>query len=176
MPAPLAPMLDHARAVLLRLRGRAEKTPTHPLIDDFLRSIFQIGLVIGGDPERSGSSELRFFLDETAPDLIEEHVALLFYPGRLLLEFQHTWESDEWEQLCRRRSGLQFFLDLYRDTALGPFVEEIETDDLDDEMREWGKREGFLSPAEIDPRIPRSHWWWWAPGSPADVTPGLPTP
>ena len=67
------------------------------------------------------------------------------------------------------RSALQFFLDLYRDSALAPFVEEIETDYLDENVRAWGEREGFLSEPEIEPHIPRSHWWWWAPGSPPAV-------
>jgi hypothetical protein len=165
MSASLTSILDQARARLRALRSHAKGTPTAPLVEDFLHDMYQIGLAVGDDAALLNAPELRAFLDETAPELMEEHVALLFYPGNLVLEFQHTWEYDEWEKLCRRRSALQFFLELYADTALAPFVQEIETDYLDEELRDWGSSEGFLPPSEIDPRIPRSHWWWWAPNT-----------
>jgi hypothetical protein len=166
-PAPLTSILDTARADLRQLRARPEGTPADPLLADLLLDMYQLGLLIGGDPALRDSPELHAFLDEAAPELMEEHVSLLFYPGSLIREFQRTWEQDEWEQLCRRRSALQFFLDLFEDTMLAPFIHEIEIDHLDEEIRDWGNREGFLSPSEIDPRIPHSHWWWWAPAMPS---------
>jgi hypothetical protein len=159
----LTPILGQARAHLLALRSRAEGSPDNPLLENFLLDMYHIGLAIVGETELMNSPELRAFLDETAPELMEEHIVLHFYPGNLVREFLGTWEYNEWEKLCQRRSAFQFFMDIYRETELALFIQEIETDYLDEEMRDWGNHEGFLASSAIDPRTPRSHWWWWAP-------------
>ena len=136
MPRSFVTLLDQARADAGAFRSRPEGTSPNPLIADFLLDVYQIGLAIGGDPALTTSPELRSFLDDTVPDLETVFTWLYFYPGTLALEFQGPWEDDEWKQLCRRRSALQFFLDLYRDTTFGPFIDEVKTDDLDEKLRE----------------------------------------
>jgi hypothetical protein len=165
-PDLLAPILDEARARLRALRDRPEGAPTAPLVADALRLIYRLGVALGDHPALHDAPALRGFLDDTAAALAAEHVALVFYPGALVDEFEHAWEHDEWRQLVERRSGLQFFLDLYRDTALAPYVAELELADLDRRVRDWGTHDGFLPASQIEPGIPRSHWWWWLPEAP----------
>jgi hypothetical protein len=45
-------------------------------------------------------------------------------------------------------------------------VQEIDLDELDRRLRDWGTHDGFLSASEIEPSVPRGHWWWWLPEAP----------
>jgi hypothetical protein len=163
---PSAPetIFTRAAASLLRLREQGSGTQIRDLTANFLDHIYELCVACGAT-DLQQSAQLRTFVEATIADVTAVFVLLSAYPGELLLEFQYTWELDEWQQLCRRRSGLQFFLDLYRDTSIAPLISNIEaeTADLDQQMHEWGPHEGFLTAAQIDPRIPRSHWWWWEP-------------
>ncbi|GLQ45813.1 hypothetical protein GCM10007862_08640 [Dyella lipolytica] len=164
MNTPIHPSaLSQARIRLLNIDARPAGTTSFRSVADFMSSLYEMGLVYADDHGFRATPELSSFVDETSPTLIKDCVALFSYPGYLLQAYQKSWEYDEWEQLCRQRSGLQYFFDLYRASDFGPFVQEIDTRELDEQMHEWGSREGFLPEEKIDPRLPQSHWWWRLP-------------
>jgi hypothetical protein len=156
-------LLQTARQSLADLAPGDDDPPAEQEIAAFLAALFDVALVYGADPAAVGA--LGAFVNETAPDIRKLVVPLSFYPGELLDSFEGIWEDDEWVQLCRRRSALQFFLDLYGGSEAWSVMDAIREASvaLDAYIRERGMLEGCLSDEEIDPAIPRTHWWWWLP-------------
>ncbi len=66
-------------------------------------------------------------------------------------------ETFEYTSALAMRSDLEFFCDLYRDTAARSRVEEIDTSDIDEDLKQWGAVQ-YLS--EIPSGIPAAHVWW----------------
>jgi hypothetical protein len=125
-----------------------------------------VGLMLALCPELRSSPDLRRFLDESADALEQVFVKLHAFPLEATGDYEALWEANEWREVCRLRSGVQFFIDLYRDTGFAPFLEGIDTTFFDDWVREWGGRQGYALDDERPRGTPSSHWWWWYPRAP----------
>jgi hypothetical protein len=138
----------------------------HGSVNGLMTVAYRLGQALSADPGFCTDAAVRQFMDETASVLKARQVDLTYYPATLMLEFRGNWETNEWEQLCAARSGIQFFIDLFRDTALSDEVGSIDVGDIDEFIRERGTDEGYSADEEIPSEIPASHWWWWFPQPP----------
>lgn len=156
-------LLAEGRQDLAALKAAGDDP--HAAIGALLNDVYRIGLALERDPSHCTSPELRQFVDDSASALYDQSTALLFHPSNIVRRFQETWYTDEWVQLCKVRSGLQYLIELYRDTQLIDFLRSLEVDYVDDFIRSQG-HEGYLDDDKIPRSIPRSHWWWWYPDPP----------
>ena len=62
--------------------------------------------------------------------------------------------------VCRMRSEIGFFKELYAVAACGEFLPLIGTDGLDDHRRYRAAQIGPRRRSRFRPAIPKSHWWW----------------
>jgi hypothetical protein len=81
-----------------------------------------------------------------------------------VLAFQH----DEWLEVCRRRSALEFLVDISEGTSFEVYAKTLDTLKLDALIADVGEREGYLAANLIPTGIPPEHWWWWYPNSPPE--------
>lgn len=128
-------------------------------------AVYVVGLLARRDAAFRGSPELRGVVERTAP-LLARGINVL---GRwlMLLEgrFYGTWEWD-WNAATRARSALEFLFELYRGTPLEPSFEDLDTDEVDGQLRHVAEFEGMNPDSSVPAGIPASHWWWWAPDAP----------
>jgi len=161
----LSQLLEPARPQLDALQ-QGDDGYTRGTVDGLMSVVYGLGKALSASPELRADAALQRFLDETASVLKARQVNLTHYPWTVVREFKGNWESNEWDQLCVARSGLQFFIDLFRDTALSEEVAAIDPGDMDEFIRELGTDEGYSTDDEIPLEIPASHWWWWYPEAP----------
>lgn len=162
--AALKQMLEEARQKLDVLR-RGGDGYENGAVAELMADTYQVGKVLAASPKLRSEGDLQRFLDETVSVLEKQRVDLTFFPLNVSHQFEGIWEANEWEQLCVIRSGLQFFVELFQETALAEHVASLDTSALDGLIRERGS-EGYLSDDQIPPEIPLSHWWWWYPEPP----------
>jgi len=162
----LRDLLDAALATLQKFADRETVTERVDLTESFMSQLFDLGLALGRDPQDRSSPEFERFLQESAALLPRAVGDLCLYVVRTENLFYGTWEYDEWKQVCRRRSTLEFLWELYRETEFSEWFEQIELEDLDNLLEERGKREGYLPVEDIPEGVPRAHWWWWHPEEP----------
>lgn len=165
MSESLTPIMENARWHLDAL-SRGEDGYENGAIEGLMSVAYQLGKVVSASPELLSERAVQRFLGETAAVINEQNVDLSFYQLPVLHRFEGIWESNEWEQLCVTRSGIQFFVDLFRETALADDVAAINASDIDELIRKRGNDEGYLPDEKIPPEIPLSHWWWWYPKPP----------
>lgn len=134
-------------------------------VAELMADTYLVGTVLAASPKLRSEIDLQRFLDETVSVIEKQGVDLTFFPLDVLHQFEGIWEANEWERLCVVRSGLQFFIELFQETALAEHVASIDTSAIDGLIRERGS-EGYLSDDQIPPEIPLSHWWWWYPEPP----------
>jgi hypothetical protein len=157
--------LEVGRRVLGVLRQGDDRDVTSA-IENLMYSAYDLGKAISASPELLSNVELQRFLDEAVSVLKDRYMDLSFYPWTVVHRLEGSWEGDEWVQLCIARSGLQFFIDLFRETSISEVVTAVDASDIDEFIRNRGKDEGYVPNGEIPPEIPLSHWWWWYPEAP----------
>lgn len=158
--------LEHARRDLATLASSEQDSEdATDALAELLDDLYDVGKALGASAGLRTSPELQRFLEEAIPVLKARQGDLLLRPWKIRYRFQGIWEDDEWIQLLVARSGLQFFIELFRETALAENVAELDTSDVDEFIRERGN-EGNLTDEQIPPELPASHWWWWYPKEP----------
>jgi hypothetical protein len=101
--------------------------------------------------------KVRAFVERTAP-LIERDTGLSIWFGRVYeAADSRSSETEVYMRALGMRSDLEFFRDLYRDSAARHRIDGIETDFTDENLKEWGAHQ-YLE--EIPPGFPASHVWW----------------
>lgn len=97
-------------------------------------------------------------LKQTAPNL-EPLIGYLGFiqSSRIEHKLHSTWHHEEWFTVCRYRSALQAFNELYGPLMTDPLPME-EDDECDEEIRQRSKSEGTTS--KDSKLFPESHWWW----------------
>jgi hypothetical protein len=121
----------------------------------FGREIGDIGCILVLHPELA--SNVRAFVERTAP-LVLKRAGLSFWVYRAYAAGEsRSSDTEEYTRALWMRSQLEFFRELYRGTVAQGTVDEIETDELDRNLKEWGKEMHLV---EIPEGIPPSHTWW----------------
>ena len=77
-----------------------------------------------------------------------------------------TFYSNEWDGICWQRSAVEAIKEMYQNTCLEEHFDDLDTEEVDDFIKEKGKHEGYIPESEIPIGIPSSHWWWWYPEIP----------
>lgn len=136
-------------------------------IAHFLSKFFELGLLVKGNPALLESPEVSHFLNSSAENLGKAISEIRDYIRLTEDMFYFEWELDEWEQICERRSAVEFLFELYRDTKFEGWFQFFDIEDLDELIHDRGEREGGVPEDSIPQGIPLTHWWWWYPGDPA---------
>ncbi|HLK99974.1 MAG TPA: hypothetical protein VK539_05280 [Myxococcaceae bacterium] len=134
-------------------------------MEELMYDAYRLAIQLSASPEARADVTLRQLLAEASSVIEERNVDLSYYPWTVVRQFRTSWEANEWEQLCIARSGIEFFMELFRESVLAERVAGIDTSEIDEFIRESGG-EGHLPDEAIPPEIPLSHWWWWYPDKP----------
>jgi hypothetical protein len=139
--------------------GRAE-------VRNLLEGASDVYLMASRDPASIRTPEWTAVLKEAAGRI--EAAALSI--GRRFAEameglLQTTWYSDEWNRVCRMRTGFAALRELFGPAVTAAVDSAMNTEDVDEMIREKGNYEG--QGASSAPRgVPPAHWWWWLPDAP----------
>jgi hypothetical protein len=131
-----------AREILETAGPNAEVDEQEVIADAFLATLFGVGRTDAADAA---------FVAATEPLLSDIELGVYGFlresRNQLLQEFRF---EDQWQRALERRSAVQFLQDIYG--------RSVDTEDVDDLLRERGDLEGFLDTAPEG--VPASHWWW----------------
>lgn len=153
MSEHLDQLLARAESMLIALQSATDNATS--LAIGFGLDIGEIGRELTLHPELA--PKVRAFIDRTAP-IVQQDLKLARWIHRVHDAAEsRSSETYEYTGALRMRSALEFFRDLYRDSAARERVAEIETDETDENLKEWGA-EQYLE--EIPPGYPDSHVWW----------------
>lgn len=128
-----------------------------------MSTVFDLGTALGREPELARAEPVSTFLREAET----RRGRLLLAVGLYVFETAHilssSWADEEWFDVCRRRSSIEFLRTLL---AVPQEDESLDTEDIDRQIRRRGDSESLPPPSGVDPGIPPSHWWWWFPDPP----------
>ena len=157
------------------LRGTSTKKK---LLEFLFDNFFELGLVL---------EESNFTLKDMPESLIqpiistvikfEKDISLLaseYEYDDMNLPFNYTDKDASY--ICRFRSGLQYLLENFNGFSkdLDRVLDWIKfyIDDFDDSLTSWMTwGEGTLQAGDINPRIPKSHYWWFLNGEEDPIPP-----
>jgi hypothetical protein len=146
-------LLARAESTLALLQADTPDAPS--LARSFGRDIYEIGRELTLHPEIA--PQVRAFVERTAA-IVRHCTALVFWFHRVADAAEaHSSETLEYAGALYLRSSLEFFRDLYRDTAADALVAQVETEETDESLREWGAEQYLV---DIPAGIPASHVWW----------------
>lgn len=147
-------LLASAESTLAGLQATEDQVRGYAL--QFGDQIGKIGRAVTQHPELA--PRLHAFVERTAP-LIARHLPLSLWIGSVYDAAEsHSSDPDDYLRALSARSDLEFFRDLYRDSVAGHYLEGIETESTDEDLREWGAHPHV---EEVPPGIPPSHVWWY---------------
>lgn len=155
---PMSELLDQlmarAESALTALQSTFDGGAA-PLALQFGHDIGAIGRELTMHPGLA--PDIRAFVERTA-QIVERDTGLSSWFGRVYdAADSRSSETLEYVRALHMRSDLEFFRDLYRDSAASHRVSGIETDFTDENLKEWGGQQ-YLE--EIPPGLPASHVWW----------------
>jgi hypothetical protein len=146
-------LLNSAESTLVELQTASEHITGFAL--QFGRKIGEIGRMLTQHPELA--QKVDAFIERTAP-IVERDNRLGRWFG-CVYDSAESRSSDveDYIDALALRSELEFFRDLYRDSAARNRIAGIDIDDTDQLLGEWGARHRIR---EIPAGIPASHIWW----------------
>jgi hypothetical protein len=153
---------------LLRDGSQADGTEVDrdEMVELFLDGTFQLATSAG--PEDRDTPEFRDYVRESSALIDEFQHRVQDYVRRTERQARPAFQANEWEQICRRRSAIEFLRELSRGTDYELRTLTLDTRALDDLLLDVGQREGYLDPDRIPAGVPPDHWWWWYPNDPPD--------
>lgn len=147
-------LLTSAEATLADLQTAADHLTGLAL--QFGRQIGDIGQELTLHPEFA--PKVREFVERTAP-VVRMDSGLSFWIHRVYDAAEsRSSEVQDYMVALAMRSEIEFFRDLYRNSAAAHRVAGIETDETDQDLKEWS---GHQYITEIPAGIPQSHVWWY---------------
>jgi hypothetical protein len=147
-------LLASAESTLATLQTTDDQVTGFAL--QFGDQIGEIGRTVTQHPELA--SKVRAFVERTAP-IVEQDLRLGRWTGWVYDAAEsRSSDIDDYRVALGARSDLEFFRDLYRDSVARDYVAGIETDETDQDLREWGAHHRI---DKVPPGIPASHVWWY---------------
>lgn len=147
-------LLASAESSLAGLQTTEDQVRGYAL--QFGDQIGKIGRAVTQHPELA--PKVRAFVERTAP-LIARNLPLGLWIGWVYDAAEsHSSDPDDYLQALSARSDLEFFLDLYRDSVACNYLEGIETESTDEDLKAWGVHHQV---DDVPPGIPPSHVWWY---------------
>ena len=125
-------------------------------------------LALQADDDPAARAELAEYMNESAPVLMEFRHRLDDYIRRTTAIMDIGFQADEWIDVSKRRSAIEFLTELSKGTPFEFGASSLDTLELDSRMMEVGDHEGYLSADRIPAGTPPSHWWWWYPNPPPE--------
>jgi hypothetical protein len=149
----IEPILARAESTLARLQSETPDAPS--LARSFGDDIYEIGRELTLHPE--SAAQVRAFVERTAP-LVRLCTGLISWFHRVYRAAEeHGSETAEYSGALVLRSSLEFFRDLYRDSAAADRIAGLETEETDESLREWAADQWL---EDMPAGIPTSHVWW----------------
>jgi hypothetical protein len=146
-------LLATAESTLAALQTATEHVTAVAL--QFGYEIGEVGRVLTQHPEVA--SKVRAFVERTAP-VVGRDLRLGRWFGSVYDAAEsRSSDTEDYVHALALRSALEFFIDLYRDSAAHDRVAGLDIGDTDDQLKEWGAQQ-YLE--EIPPGFPASHVWW----------------
>ena len=150
----LEDLMEHAKKALQRLRA-ANEADASQAARDFSVAIGDIGRHIYLAP--GDADKVRALVADTADAVLRSSVI-----GRMLGSVvdaaePFNAEPDLYVKALNMRSDLEFFRDLYRDSAAREWVEAIDIEDTDAALERLAPHY-YIAGAPVD--IPPHHIWW----------------
>jgi len=120
------------------------------------------------------AERMQQFRSQSLSYLLEQSTRVHLYldESRSLAEFA---VDNDWDELCMRRSAIQFLLEDYAGTPVADWIDPGELAELDEEMRRVGDEQGPVDPRWTPQGMPPSHWWWRYPEDEGSANPPNPT-
>jgi hypothetical protein len=147
-------LLAGAESTLAELQTTEDQVRGYAL--QFGDQVGKIGRAVTQHPELA--PRVCAFVERTAP-LIAQHLPLGLWIGAVYDAAESgSSDPDDYLQALNARSDLEFFLDLYRDSVACNYLEGIETESTDDDLKAWGADHQV---DHVPPGIPPSHVWWY---------------
>ena len=133
-----------------------------------MKAVFELGLARQVNPSAFQSDQVRQRLSAQGARFFSFLHLVDYYVSRLERQFWGVWEG-RWIDVCFARSGLEFLLDLYQETAFsetddtenGATFDKTEFEDLDAGIQQLQSEYGGVPAQQIPAGIPVSHWWWY---------------
>lgn len=145
--------MSRAEAMLVELQTATDDAVRIAL--QFGDDVGEIGRELTLHPELA--PEVFGFVGRTAP-IVARDTGLMFWIHRVYDRAEsRSSETYEYVHALTMRSALEFFRELYRDSVAGHAVAGIETEELDQNLKEWGAVQ-YLE--EVPAGYPASHVWW----------------
>ena len=155
---------DRVLSLLRRLDAAREPDERTRLAEELLAAVYAFGLALQRGEESPETARALAAAGE--PLLVSVTGPIEISAGSIEDMFMLSWDAgDSWEDVARKRSALEFLLELFPGEA--DWVRrQVEPDRYDDLIRRRSHDFGYLRPDEIPAGLPPSHWWWWAPNEP----------
>lgn len=146
-------LLASAESTLAMLQNAADNATGIAL--QFGRQIGDVGRALTLHPELS--SKASAFVERTAP-IVRMDPGIWIWIHRVddAAESRSS-DTEVYMHALKMRSDLEFFRDLYRDSVASDYILGIETDEMDQDLKEWGSHQYIEA---IPPGFPDSHTWW----------------
>lgn len=143
-------------------RNVERRTEVRAFMDGFLN----LYLALKADSSIVAEPQFQNYLRESADLLTWITFDIGIFISEINQALREPFYGDEWFGICRNRSAIEAFRELYQNTNLGkhlsvnPDLPNLDTTALDEEIRWKGEKECVLSQEQIPAGIPSSHWWW----------------
>ena len=135
---------------------------TRQLMDDTV----DIYIALKTNPSIEEDTKFQDYIRESAIELTSRTDDIYGFIIKMEQDLCYPFYSNEWDGICWRRSAVEAIKEMYQNTCLEEYFDDLDTEEVDDFIKEKGKHEGYIPESEIPIGIPSSHWWWWYPEIP----------
>jgi len=152
-----------AAATLLKEIAQGEFAEHRPAMDSLMATVYELGTALRRDSRLAVTEPVVSFIRQAQS--IRNRLLLManLYVMNTTHILTSSFMGEEWFQVCYRRSAVEFLRTLL---SVTPENDLVDTENLDEFIRERGDTEAVTPPGGIDTAIPFSHWWWWLPDQP----------
>ena len=135
---------------------------TRQLMDDTV----DIYMALKTNPSIEEDTKFQDYIRKSAIELTSCTDYIYYFIIQMEQTLDSTFYSNEWDGICWQRSAVEAIKEMYQNTCLEEHFDDLDTEEVDDFIKQKGEYEGYIPQAQIPIGIPSSHWWWWYPEIP----------